>query len=276
MNHHAFILARMVASHGMPILVPAALALVLSCRSPVGESEDTKTTRDTFPTPPITTTQVAIRVWNDTPFRVRDLRLYFYANLGASGIQSHFFGQLDSNGTTGYAVIDLSRNADGTVLPYDTYQVIDIFRSYYDYPSSRPINFQTGYYTYVLRYHDSTFTLIASHFVQDSAGQPPIGINVRAQNQSQEYYDSVWVSFPDTTVAYGPLEPGACSFYAKVPSSYEYQTVRVWMGRKIAEYLLEDPMGMRMLQAGSYTYGLELYQMTKYRDIGFLKQDVLR
>jgi hypothetical protein len=172
--------------------------------------------------------------------------------------------------------MDLSRNVDGTVLSYETYQVIDIFREYYDYPPSRPTNFPSGYYTYVLRYHDSTFTLIGPDLAQDSAGQPPIGVNVRAQNRSQEYYDNVWVFFPDTTVAFGPLESGAYSFYAKVPSSYEYQTVRVRMGRKIAEYLLEDPLGMRTLQAGYYTYGLDLYQTTKYRDIGFLRQDVLR
>jgi len=212
-------------------------------------------------------------VWNDSPFRVSDLRLNFYANLGASRIQSHVFGELISNDTTSYAVMDLSRGADGTVLSYDTYQVMDVFRSYYDYPSLRTINFQTGYYTYVLRYHDSTFTLVAPHLMQDSACEPPIGVNVRVHNQSQEDYDSVSVFFPDTTVAYGPLESSAHSAYVKVPSSYEQQTARVRMGRKIAEYWLEDSIGMRMLQAGYYTFSLDLFQVTKYRDIGFLKQD---
>ena len=275
MKYQFNILATNVRSVGTSIALSAALTFVLSCKGPVSQSDNDRTSEYTFSTPTITNTQVGIRVWNDSHFRVSDLRLYFRANLGTSGTQSHVFGKLDSNGTTGYAVMDLSRNVDGTAISYDTYQVIDIFRSYYDWPPLHLISFPTGYYTYVLRYHDSTFILVAPHFMQDSAGQPPTGVNVRVHNRSQEDYDSVWVFFPDTMVTYSPLASGAYSFYVEVSSSYEQQSTRVRMGRKTAEYWVEDHLGARLLPAGYYTFGLDLEQMTKYRDIGFLKQDHL-
>ena len=77
---------------------------------------------------------------------------------------------------------------------------------------------------------------------------------IRVRNESEFHFRSLTVKFPNRTVEYGSIGPGATSAYRRTDRAYRYAYTEAWSGLRKFVLLPNDYVGERDLRPGIYTY----------------------
>jgi hypothetical protein len=104
-------------------------------------------------------------------------------------------------------------------------------------------------------------TLLAAFCVVASCDDPadPTGnIEIRIANESSFAFESVDVVFPGDSVSYGALAAHGQSAYHAVERAYPYALIIVSVGGEELRIQPIDYVGVPELEAGRYTYALNL------------------
>ena len=84
------------------------------------------------------------------------------------------------------------------------------------------------------------------------------GIRIRIANISNVPFSEVSVRFPSQEEKYGALAPGASSEYRDVEVAYRYASATVMADGQMFRAMAIDYMGEKRLEAGLYTYTLDI------------------
>lgn len=240
------------------------------------DPSDDETPIDSCSNPLIENSQVAIRVWNSSNFQTDHLVMSFTKTGPCSERQSHTFGVVESGDTTCYVVMNLQYDSCGVIADYDRLLLTDITPRHSGF-AYLPLDFPSGYYTYIHSIRDSIYNYASPGFKNDSLSgiNDYKSVNIRVFNESEFNYDSLRVLFPDTTVVFGALDTSSYSAYVKVPRAYSHATTYIYWTDRIAEYQVMDHMGEDTLSTGYYTFSYDLFEQVGYLDSGYLIEEVV-
>jgi hypothetical protein len=88
--------------------------------------------------------------------------------------------------------------------------------------------------------------------------EPTGDIEIRIANESSFAFESVDVVFPEDSVDYGPVPSHGLSEYRRVQRAYSYALIIVQVGGEELRIQPIDYVGTPLLEAGRYTYALNL------------------